>query len=124
MKIRNFQKQVKEESSLKQEQNELAIVLAQRDDDCILYEDNNPLVISDDCKITKIEVKEEYETMNEKDVKIEFQDNGEEGALDKYKSEKTPFTMDIHTFLPLEKFEEVLSKCNNLSDIEDLEDSH
>ncbi len=125
MKIRDFQKQIKEESSYKQEQNELAIVLAQRDEDCILYEDNNPLVINKNCKITKIEVKdEEYDRNNEKDVKIEFQEDEEKSTLDEYKSEKTPYTMDIHTFLSLDEFEERLSKCNDLSEIEDLEDSH
>lgn len=125
MKIRNFQRKVKEECSNKEEQNELAIVLAQRDDDCIVYEDDHPLVISNDCKIVKIEIKdEEYDREEEKDVIIEFQEDEEKSALDDYKSEKTPFTMSIHTFMSLDDFEQELIKCNDLSEIEDLEDSH
>lgn len=125
MKLRNFQRKVKEECSNKEEQNELAVVLAQRDDDCIVYEDDHPLVISDDCKIVKIEIKDiEYDRENEKDIIIEFQEDGEEGALDKYKSEKKPFTMSIHTFMSLDDFEQELIKCNDLSEIEELEDSH
>ena len=107
MKLRDFQRKVKEESSYKEEQNELAMVLAQRDDDCIL------------------EIKdEEYDRENEKDVMIEFEESEEKTALDSYKSEKTPFTMSIHTFLSLDDFEQELIKCNELSEIEDLEDSH
>ncbi len=125
MKLGNFQRRVKEESSYKEEQNELAMVLAQRDDDCILYEDEHPLVISNDCKIVKLEIKdEEYDRENEKDVMIEFEESEEKTALDSYKSEKTPFTMSIHTFLSLDDFEQELIKCNELSEIEDLEDSH
>ena len=125
MKLRDFQRKVKEESSYKEEQNELAMVLAQRDDDFILYEDEHPLVISNDCKIVKLEIKdEEYDRENEKDVMIEFEESEEKTALDSYKSEKTPFTMSIHTFLSLDDFEQELIKCNELSEIEDLEDSH
>lgn len=125
MKLRDFQRKVKEECSYKEEQNELAMVLAQRDDYCILYEDDHPLVISDDCKVVKLEIKdEEYDREEEKDVIIEFQEIEEKTALDNYKSEKTPFTMSIHTFLSLDDFEQELIKCNDLSEIEDLEDSH
>lgn len=125
MKIGNFQRKVKEECSYKEEQNELAVVLAQRDEYCILYEDDHPLVISDDCKVVKLEIKdEEYDREEEKDVIIEFQEIEEKTALDNYKSEKTPFTMSIHTFLSLDDFEQELIKCNDLSEIEDLEDSH
>lgn len=125
MKIGNFQRKVKEECSYKEEQNELAVVLAQRDEYCILYEDDHPLVISDDCKVVKLEIKdEEYDREEEKDVIIEFQEIEEKTALDNYKSEKTPFTMSIHTFMSLDDFEQELIKCNDLSEIEDLEDSH
>lgn len=125
MRRNNFQGKIKEECSYKEEQNELAMVLAQRDDDCILYEDEHPLVISNDCKIVKLEIKdEEYDRENEKDVMIEFEESEEKTALDSYKSEKTPFTMSIHTFLSLDDFEQELIKCNELSEIEDLEDSH
>ena len=68
MRRNNFQGKIKEECSYKEEQNELAMVLAQRDDDCILYEDEHPLVISNDCKIVKLEIKdEEYDRENEKE---------------------------------------------------------
>jgi len=53
-----------------------------------------------------------------------FEEIEEKTALDSYKSEKTPFTMSIHTFLSLDDFEQELIKCNELSEIEDLEDSH
>lgn len=125
MRRNNFQGKIKEECSYKEEQNELAMVLAQRDDDCILYEDEHPLVISNDCKVVKLEIKdEEYDRENEKDVMIEFEEIEEKTALDDYKSEKTPFTMSIHTFMSLDDFEKELAKCNDLSEIEDLEDSH
>ena len=86
MRRNNFQGKIKEECSYKEEQNELAMVLAQRDDDCILYEDEHPLVISNDCKIVKLEIKdEEYDRENEKDVMIEFEESEEKTALDSYK---------------------------------------
>ena len=120
----------------KSQRNEMAVEAATKTKDHFYYDYEYPLVINKDLKIEEIfrlkedeEYNENYNYYNEDDeesIQPSFENNNVIRIVFKNKEisqkEKQQFIMDINSELTLEEFEQKLLKCEDESDIEDLED--
>lgn len=117
-------------------QNKEAMQLAIREEGYIFYGSEHPLVINGDCKVLGIVIRredeEEYEEMVsafdlEKDVRIYFKDRNENSEVyetleDIENSDRTLYTVDIHTTKTLDEFEDALIRCHDEEQIYEIQE--